>query len=120
MIYTEACLIYLAPPIAYNIRPNIVTSLYKIYINIYRNLLSFVDEEMLAEISLDPANTALVGDCAITTPSSKNSCTMKLTNEQRKAKCAKERERYACMTPEQREAKHARQRNAQLPNSGAD
>ena len=35
---------------------------------------------------------------------------MKLTNEQRKAKCAKERERYACMTPEQREAKRARQK----------
>ena len=45
---------------------------------------------------------------------------MKLTNEQRKAKCAKERERYACMTPEQREAKRACQKNAQLPNSGAD
>ena len=75
---------------------------------------------MLAEISLDSANTTLVGDCAVTTPSSKNSCTMKLTNEQRKAKCAKERERYACMTPEQREAKRACQKNAQLPNSGAD
>jgi hypothetical protein len=29
------------------IRPTIVTSLYKIYINIYRNLFSFVDEEIL-------------------------------------------------------------------------
>jgi hypothetical protein len=92
------------------ISPNIVTSLYKIYINIYRKLLSFIDEEMLAEISLDSANTALVGDCAITTPSSKNSCMMKLINEQRKAKCARERERYARMTPEQREAKFAHQK----------
>jgi hypothetical protein len=57
----------LAPPTVNNIRPNIVTLFYKIYINIYRNHLSFVDEEMLAEISLDSANTALVGNCAVTT-----------------------------------------------------
>jgi hypothetical protein len=35
---------------------------------------------------------------------------MKLINEQRKAKCAREREHYARMTPEQREAKRARQK----------
>ena len=69
---------------------------------------------MLAEISLDSANTTLVGDCAVTTPSSKNSCTMNLTNKQRKAKCARERERYACMTPEQREAKRARQKKCTI------
>lgn len=50
--------------------------------------------------------------CAVTTPSNVRN----LTNKQREAKRAKDRERHASMTPDQREARRVRQnmQNAML------
>jgi hypothetical protein len=64
----------------------------------------------LSEISLDLANTTSDGHCAMATLSVKNSRKKKLTDEQREANCARERERYANMTPEQREVRRAEQK----------
>jgi hypothetical protein len=64
----------------------------------------------LSEISLDPANTTSDGDCAIKTPSVKNSRKRKLTDEQRQANRARDRERYTNMTPEQREVRRVEQK----------
>ncbi|CAD6205076.1 unnamed protein product [Miscanthus lutarioriparius] len=71
--------------------------------------LTAEDDELLSENCLDSTNTTSAGDCDITTPSHNNSRTMILTNEQREAKRARERQHYASMSPEQREVRRARQ-----------